>query len=255
LQERALAVCAQEGLDLRFNPLATTRFARSGDSVPDTDAQAMTLTHGDSKDHRPDFQQAVLALMVAQDGGVPFVSTSWDGHTSDTQMFQERAQALMTAVQHAPGPRYLLADAPLSHEAHAAHRPKLGCITRIPHTIGVVSHVITPALPWDTWQRLEDTTRSQRVALCHAGMAQRWLVVSAPAALARAETALNKARPRAYEASDKPLVHLPAQRFPTPAAAQEALAALATGWRSHQGAVSHLSEHQRYRSSENELEI
>jgi transposase len=86
--ELALAVCAQEGIDLRFNHLDTTSFALTGDSVPEADAQAMTLTHGYSKDHRPDWKQAVLELMVSQDGGVPFVSKSWDGKTSDTPIFQ-----------------------------------------------------------------------------------------------------------------------------------------------------------------------
>ena len=97
-QELARAVCAHEGIDLRFNHLDTTSFSLSGDYVPDTDAHAITITHGYSKDHRPDLKQAVLELMVSQDGGVPFVSKSWDGNTSDTQIFQERAQALMTAV-------------------------------------------------------------------------------------------------------------------------------------------------------------
>jgi transposase len=55
----ALAVCAQEGLDWRFNHLDTTSVSLTGTSVPDTDEQAMVLTHGDSKDHRPDVKQAV----------------------------------------------------------------------------------------------------------------------------------------------------------------------------------------------------
>jgi transposase len=52
--ELALAVCAQEGIDLRFHHLDTTSFARSGAYIPDSDEQAMTLTHGYSRDHRPD---------------------------------------------------------------------------------------------------------------------------------------------------------------------------------------------------------
>jgi transposase len=87
-QELALAVCAQEGIDLRFNHLDTTSFALSGDYVPDSDEQAICIIHGYSKDHQPDLKQAVLELMVSQDGGVPFVSKSWDGNTSDTQIFQ-----------------------------------------------------------------------------------------------------------------------------------------------------------------------
>ena len=102
--ELALAVCAHEGIDLRFNHLDTTSFSLSGEYVPDSDEQPLHITHGYSKDHRPDLKQAVLELMVSQDGGVPFVSKSWDGNTSDTQIFQERAQALMTTLQHSPTP-------------------------------------------------------------------------------------------------------------------------------------------------------
>ena len=97
--ELALAVCAQEGIDARFNHLDTTSFSLTGDYVPDSDEHAIAITHGYSKDHRPDLKQAVLELMVSQDGGVPLLSKSWDGNASDTQIFQERAQALMATFQ------------------------------------------------------------------------------------------------------------------------------------------------------------
>ena len=142
----ALAICAQEGIDLRFNHLDTTSFALTGDYVPDRDEYAIRITHGYSKDHRPDLKQAVLELMVSQDGGVPFVSKSWDGNTSDTQVFQQRAEALIRAFQDTPSPRYLVADAKLYCEATAAHLAQLGFITRIPATLKVVSQVISQAL-------------------------------------------------------------------------------------------------------------
>ena len=72
LQELALAVCAQEGIDLRCNHLDTTSFSRSGEYVPQRDEQAITSTHGYARDHRPDLKQAVLALLVSQDGGAHF---------------------------------------------------------------------------------------------------------------------------------------------------------------------------------------
>src|SRR6266446_4646162 len=95
--ELVLAICTQEGIDLRFNHLDTTSFSLSGAYVPERDEQAITITHGYSKDHRPDLKQAVLELMVSQDGGVPFVSKSWDGNASDTQIFQERVVYLCPA--------------------------------------------------------------------------------------------------------------------------------------------------------------
>ena len=79
LSELALSVCRQEGIDARVNPLATTSFSLTGDSVPDSDEHAIAITHGDAKDHRPDLTQAVLERMVSQDGGVPLMSKSWDG--------------------------------------------------------------------------------------------------------------------------------------------------------------------------------
>ena len=76
----------------------------------------------------------------------------------------------------------------------------LGCITRIPNTLKLVAQVVTQARTVDTWQRRDDTTRSHRIALCHYGMAQRWLVVSSQAAVERAEATIRKARQRASEA-------------------------------------------------------
>ena len=146
LSELALAVCVQEGIAQHFHHLDTTSFALSGDYVPESDEQAITITHGYSTDQRPDLKQAVLELMVSQDGGVPLVSKSWDGNASDTQIFQERAQALMTAFANAPTPPYLVADAKLYTAATAATLAKLGFITRIPATLKLVSQVISHAL-------------------------------------------------------------------------------------------------------------
>jgi transposase len=224
-QALAQAVCAQEGIDLRCNHLDTTSFSLSGEYVPEHDEQAMTITDGYAKDHRPDLKQAVLELLVSQDGGIPFGSQSWEGNTSDIAVFQERARALMEAFQNAPSPRYLSADSTLYHEDHAPNLPNLGCITRIPHTLGAVSQVSTPALTWDTWHRLDDHTRDQCRELCHDGMTQRGFVVHSEVALERAEATINQARQRETEAVETQLFHLHATRVKTPDVAQEALAA------------------------------
>ena len=245
-EELALAVCTHEGIDRRFNHLDTTSFGLTGEYIPDRDEHAICITHGYSKDHRPDLKQAVLELLVAQDGGVPLVSKSWDGNTSDTRVFQERAEALISAFKTTPSPRYLVADAKLYCEDNAAYLAKLGFITRIPATLKVVSQVIRQALQWDTWQPVDPKTRYQPLALGHYGMVQRWLVVYSQAAFERAEATLKKATQRESEAITKQLFHLQAQRFGTPHAAHEALAVLAKDWRYHRVASSQLTEHKRY---------
>src|SRR6266446_4859202 len=241
--ELALAVCVQESIEQRFNHLDTTSFSLSGDYVPESDEQAIRITHGYSKDHRPDLKQAVLELMVSQDGGIPLVSKSWDGNASDTQIFQKRAEALMRAFASSPTPRYLVADAKLYTEDTAATLAKLGFITRIPGTRKLVSQVITQALKWDLWHRLDETTRYHRIELCHYGMAQRWLVGSSQAARERAEASVTKAQQREWEAIEKQLFLLQATRFARPEAAQAALAALAKSWCYHQVDTSGVIEH------------
>src|ERR1700730_7676189 len=246
LSELALAVCAQEGIEQRFNHLDTTSFSLTGEYIPDNDEHAIAITHGYSKDHRPDLKQAVLELMVSQDGGVPLLSKRWDGDTSDIAVFQERAQALLETLKNSPSPRYLVADCKLYHENNAANLKSLGFITRIPQTLKIVSQVIRQALEMDTWQRLDEQTGYQRLELCHFGIEQRWLVVQSQAAAWRAEVTLSKAQTREHEAIEQQLFHLQAQRFETPQLAQEALAAVSKKWKYHQVESSQLLEHKRY---------
>jgi len=244
--EIALAVCQHESIDQRFSHLDTTSFSLTGAYVPESDQQAIAITHGYSKDHRPDLKQAVLELMVSQDGGVPLVSKTWDGNASDSQVFQDRAKALLSTFEHSPTPRYLVADSKLYSEENAKPLAKLGFITRIPSTLKLVSQVISQALREDTWQAADDTTRYDRLDLCHYGMAQRWLVVCSEAATQRADKSVSKAQKREFEAIQKQLFHLQAKRFESQQSAQAALAALSGAWRYHQVATTELIEHTRY---------
>jgi transposase len=207
LSELARAACAQAGIDSRFTPLDTTSVSLSGEDMPASDEPAIRITHGDSKDHRPDLKQAVLELMVSQDGGVPLVSKSWDGHAAETQIVRERAEALLATFKIAPTPRYVVADSQLDHADNAANLSPFGCITRMPNTLPLVAPVIRPALTWDTWPRLDETTGYHRLEWCHDGMAQRWLVGSSQAALERAEATVSNACQREAEAIDTQLCH------------------------------------------------
>lgn len=178
--------------------------------------------------------------------GLPLVSKTWDGHASDSQIFQDRAKAFLSTFAHSPIPRSLIADSKLYSQDNAAQLQPLGFITRIPDTLTLVSQVIRQALREDTWQALDDTTRYHRLELCHYGMAQRWFVICSEAATQRAEKRVSKAQKHEFEALAKQLFHLQARRFESPQSAQAALAALAESWRYHHVAGTELIEHKRY---------
>jgi len=119
-------------------------------------------------------------------------------------------------------------------------------ITRIPHTLKVVSQVITQALAMDTWHDVDAQTRYQRLELCHYGMAQRGLVVCSQAAAWRAEAAVRQAQHKEYDAIQQQLFPLQAQRFESQTSASEALSKLGKKWRYHHLDSYAFTAHKRY---------
>lgn len=105
--ELSMAACKKEGIDCRFNSEDTTTFTLTGEYEECCDEHTIEITHGYSKDHRPDLKQAVLELLVSQDGGVPIISRSWSGNESDSKIFRERAKALADSFKNSDDPRYL----------------------------------------------------------------------------------------------------------------------------------------------------
>lgn len=244
--EIALSVCQQEGIDLRFNCLDTTSFSLTGEYIPDSDEHAIAVTYGYSKDHRPDLKQAVLELMVSQDGGVPFVSKSWDGNASDNAIFKERSAALIHEFAASSGPRYLIADSKVYTKKNAPNLARLPFITRIPGSLSDVDQVIVQALASDQWQPVDDESSYHRVDLCHYGIQQRWLVVCSQAGIHRASKTLAKAQSKEYEKVNKQLFHLQAQRFDSTEAAHKALDAIVQKLRYHRLESSTLTQHKKY---------
>ncbi|UAW64815.1 hypothetical protein KMZ15_03950 [Mycoavidus sp. HKI] len=52
------------------------------------------MTHGYSKDHRPDLKQVVLSLAVAGGSGVPLWMTPCDGNASDKTVLPQTIESI-----------------------------------------------------------------------------------------------------------------------------------------------------------------
>ena len=253
--EIALGVCQKEGVDLRFNDLDTTSFSLTGDYDSDSDQHGVLVTYGYSKDKRPDLKQVVLELMVSQDGGIPFMSKSHDGNSSDNNIFKQRCEGLIKEFGASEMPRYLIADSKLYTSENAPNLAKLPFITRIPGNLNVVDEVIQQCLDMGNWQVLEETkakespsNKYQRIDLCHYGIEQRWIVVYSESAYQRAGKTLTKAQAREQEKVSKQLFHLQAQRFDSEDAAHQGLAKITRKLSYHKLETFNLTEHIRYAS-------
>jgi transposase len=246
--EIAVAGCQQEQIDLRFNSLDTSSFSLTGAYDSETDEQAIKITYGHSKDHRPDLKQAVLELMVSQDGGVPIISQAWDGNAADTVIFKQRAESLIDEFKKTESPRYLIADSKLYTQENSKIISDLYYITRIPGTLNLEQQLIQQALNDADWQPLDDGYRYQRIELGHYHIDQRWLVIYSDAAEHRAQATLNRAQQKEAEQLQKKLFHLQAQRFSSDLAAQSALDQIALTLHYHNVVDPQLTQHERYQT-------
>lgn len=224
--EASAQICKTEAVDTKFNSLDTTAFALTGDYNADSDEHTIEITHGYSKDHRPDLKQAVLEIMCSHDGGIPVISKAWNGNASDTKIFRERAKALVDSFKAAEGPRYLIADSKL-YDAKTIDQG-LGLIpfvTRIPGTLKLENTTIESALQkaLKEWTLLDEKHRFQTFNLEHNGLQQRWIVVHSEERQNKAEKSVSAMCEKEREKIEKALKKLYAEEFSCPCDAQKAL--------------------------------
>ncbi len=233
--ELSLSACEAEGVDLRFNHLDTTTFSLTGEHLPDKDVQAIHITRGYSKDRRPDLKQAVLEIIVSQDGGVPLICKCHDGNASDNEIFKQRANELIRQFESGGTPPYLIMDSKGYSESNASCLAKLPFATRIPRTFKAVNQITDQALKWDDdWNIIDENCRYQSFELGHCHVDQRWLAVYSRDAFERAGITLKRRSEKEAKSIEKQLFHLQAKRFSTKKAAQEALEQLAKKWKCHE---------------------
>lgn len=242
----ASKVCDKEGIDRRFNHLDTSTFSVTGEYLPDTDEQAIRITYGHSKDHRPDLKQAVLELMCSHDGGVPFLCKVCDGNGSDNAIFEARSKELIAQFESSEGPRYMIADSKLYTENNAVNLAQHRFLTRIPGTLNVEHQLITQAWQSNEWTDLCEGYRAQGVDLCHYNMEQRWLIIYSDAAWNRAQSTVAKAVEKERDGTAKRLFHLQAKRFSSEQDARDALEGIVQGCKYHVLGQVEVVEHIRY---------
>jgi len=214
--EISMKACEQEGIETRFNALDTTSFSLTGEYIPDSDEHAIEICHGYSKDHRPDLKQAILELICTHDGGVPVISKSWDGNTSDTKIFRKRAKMLMDSFKSGETPRYLVADAKLyDQETIKNYLGQTPFITRVPRTVALGKRATYRALqiPFKNWATLDEKNRYVSFEINHYGLDQRWIIVWSKEAENRKTATIEKKCQKELEKLSKELEKLERQEY------------------------------------------
>jgi len=142
--EVAASACARDSVNLSHQSFDTTSFSVTGQQYEEEGCE-VKVTHGYSKDHRPDLKQIVTELLVSHDGGIPLALKNWSGNTSDSKIFKERTEQLIESFQSGYAD-IIVADSKFYTADNAQHWGKVKFITRAPETLKPVKEAISSAV-------------------------------------------------------------------------------------------------------------
>lgn len=175
------------------------------------------ITHGDSKDHRPDLKQFIVEMMCGNDGEVPLAIEIASGNQSDKAVFGQRLKAF---AQQWDVDGIRVADSALYSEGNLSELGALRWITRVPLTLSEAQALVTE-LPPETLEASErEGYRLARVQRTYAGIPQQWVGVENQARVEsdrqQVDKQVDKCRQQAEKARLKPTLAVPKTPSPKP---------------------------------------
>lgn len=222
--------------------LDSTSFSLAGDyeRCSFSDEKAIKITHGYSRDRRPDLKQAVLGMICAHRGAIPVWLSALDGNSSDSESFPAMVEAYVARLEAAEEELpTVVADSAL-YSAGTLQRIKgLRWITRVPASLGEVK-TLYRTVPLERMLPVgDDEEGNYRIwpveeVGYYGQVAQRWLLVYSEAAYRREQSGLRRQIDQERAEAEKALKKLKRRTYPTPEAAIAVLQTLAeTSWRFH----------------------
>jgi transposase len=136
--------------------------------------QAIKITYGYSRDHRPDLKQFIVNLICSEDGDVPIGLKVADGNASDQTEF---APILCEFRKQLEIDALMVADSVLYSESNLKQIATLRWLTRVPLTIKQAQKLISQVDEEDLVDSIIDGYRWDALLSNYGGIKQRWLVV------------------------------------------------------------------------------
>ncbi len=220
-------------IDHRFVHLDSTTFSFQGNYDTETvDEQAIHITHGYSRDQRPDLKQVVVQLLCSYRSQFPVWFKALDGNQSDKTSFPNTIREYLSQLRGSDAP-YFVADSALYTAQNIAKLRDVRFITRVPETLKAVKELYQTISTEDMQPASLDGYSYLSVDSTYADVPQRWLVVYSQAAYHREVATLVKKIAKAQTAAQTSLNRLQNKTYETDTAAAAAATVLAKSWKYH----------------------
>jgi transposase len=144
-------------LDMQVTHFDTTSISVWGDyDICDDSGDMLNITHGFSKDHRPDLKQ-FLIKMLCVGRNIPILASCEDGNASDKRLNTDilnRISDHMGKFGLAPGAFLYVADSAFVTEDNLKAVGKNTFVTRLPFSYKAAGQVVTEAITEGIWQEI-----------------------------------------------------------------------------------------------------
>jgi transposase len=198
----ATKALSRYGIEHRFVHLDSSSFHLHGQYDVETADEAMiSITHGYSRDHRPDLKQAVAQIITSHKSNLPIWLEVLSGNSSDKESF---AQTVKAYCEHLKGKKrpYFVMDSAGYSEKSLKTLQEMKWLMRVPETLAKAKRLVKeteqPEMTGLTAGYVGQEIKSE-----YGGVAQRWLIVFSQAAYDREIKTLTKSQVREREAAEK----------------------------------------------------
>jgi transposase len=227
------------GIETQYAHLDSTSFGLHGEyETEEGEPQAIDITYGYSRDHRPDLKQAMVSLICANQASLLTWFRALDGNSSDSTSFAETIQAYLTQFTEDDELPVFVADAALYNEKTLQQFPENArFVTRVPATLKFAKEIYAQ-VPNETLFIADEHTRYMEFGSYYAGIKQRWLLVLHEPSRIKQDESLQKRVQKERRQVEKKLKSLQNKDFECEDAVHQAVNALTKTWRYHQLTVT-----------------
>ncbi len=143
---------------------------------------SISITHGYSREHRPDLKQFVVNLMSTSDADVPLYFRAADGNEADRAVFADliknfKAQVDIEAL--------FVADSALFSQENLKSMAGLSWLTRVPQTVKEAKRLLSQLDEKDFEASEVSGYQIAQRQVSYGGILQRWLIVASDDAQTR----------------------------------------------------------------------
>jgi transposase len=195
--EVAFEIALENDLLGHLNHLDTTSILVHGEYEMKNEKDepaVIEITHGHSKDHRPDLKQAVLSLVVNGPSAIPLFMETLDGNSSDKASFHEtirKVNAFKKQINLDKDFKWV-ADSALYAKDKLLKQDDYLWLTRVPETIKEAKAIVMKVDAEIRWTELSKGYKTSSFESHYGDMEQRWLLVYSEQAYQRERKTLER---------------------------------------------------------------